>query len=383
MLDRVANEIYKCLRCGWCREYANYDLRNVCPAREMLGFESAFARGRMLLARGLLEGELSYSDKLIERMYTCLGCAACQVKCPLEVNTVEVFRTMREDAVKKGVPLPEPLLQINNTVEKFNNPLGKDQSERNRMMADLELGTRGEVLYFAGCYDTFRNPTIFRGTVKLLRSAGVEPGYLGGQEWCCGVPEIWNGSAELAKKLARHNVEEFKRAGAKVVVTSCAGCFNALGHYYRALLGEELPFKVVHITQFLAQALEDGRIRVRSLEEEKTGKITYHDPCHLGRHMKVYEEPRRLLRELFPHSFVEMPRNRDESWCCGGGAVVFPYLTQYSLRIAEKRIDEAKSVDAKSLVTACPSCINVLRVPARKIGLEVKNIVEYLATAVE
>ncbi|MGI6604117.1 MAG: (Fe-S)-binding protein [bacterium] len=381
MLVDVADQIYKCLRCGWCREKTAFGMHNICPAREILGFESSFGRGRVLLARGVLEGELTYSDKLIERMYTCFGCAACKVKCPLEVDTVEIFRAMREDAVQRGVPQPQPLAQINAVIAENKNPFGKQPAERDKMLRDLNLPVQGEVLYFGGCYDTLRNPAIFKGTVKLLEGAGVKPAYLGQNEWCCGVPQIWSGRRDLAVRLAEHNVDEINKAGATLVVTSCAGCYNAFGHYYRLLLGE-LPFQVMHITQFLAQALEKNHLPLNSLEQKIQGTITYHDPCHLGRHMGIYEEPRILLRNMFPASFQEMPRNRDDSWCCGGGAVVFPYLTQYSLQVADKRIAEAQSIDARTIVTTCPSCVNVLRLAGRRKGVDVKNIVELMAIAV-
>jgi Fe-S oxidoreductase len=356
--------------------------QRVCPAREVLGFESSFARGRMLLARGILEGEIEYNDKLIERMYTCLGCGACKTHCPLEVDTIEVFRTMREDAVQKGIPLPKALVGINKAIEEHKNPFAKPQEFREKMARELALPKEGEIFYFAGCYDTLRFTENFTNTISILRKIGINPSYLGENEWCCGVPQFWNGSTDLAHKLAQHNVVKLKKAGAKQVIMSCAGCYSVFGHFYKQILGD-LPFEVLHISQFLANKFNMGMLKLTNLEDKYEGNVTYHDPCHLGRHMGVYEEPRLLIKKMFPHIYREMPRNRENSWCCGGGAVVFPYLTQYSLRIAEQRIDEAVKIGAKTLVTTCPSCMNVLKIPARKKKIEVKNLLELLADAIE
>ena len=195
MLEKVSREIYKCLRCGWCREKVMEETRRVCPAREVLGFESSFARGRMLMARGILEEEIGYSDKLIERMYTCLGCGACKTHCPLETDTVEVFRAMREDAVEKGVPLPEALAGINKVIEEHKNPFARPQKLREEIAQEFSLPKEGETFYFAGCYDTMRYTENFKNTLSILKSIGVSrPSYLGEDEWCCGVPQLWNGS---------------------------------------------------------------------------------------------------------------------------------------------------------------------------------------------
>lgn len=382
MLKDVAGEIYKCLKCGWCREKVMEDTMRVCPAREILGFESSFGRGRVMMARGILEGELEYTPRLVERMYTCLGCGACKVHCPLEVDTIEIFRATREEAVKKGISLPEPLEGINRVIEEYQNPFGKPPEDRNTWALSLNTPPQGEVVYFAGCYDALRAPHTFTGTVNLLRKAGVNPAYLGEDEWCCGVPQIWNGSTDLAKRMAEHNVEYLVKAGAKQVVMSCAGCYNAVGYFYKQFLGE-LPFEVFHISQFLAKKLGEGALQLANLESKIPGGVTYHDPCHLGRHMGVYEEPRELLKQVFPNTYREMPRNRENSWCCGGGAVVFPYLTQYSLQITEDRVCEAAKAGAGTIVSTCPSCVSILRLPARKKKIEVKNLMEILAKAIE
>ncbi len=377
MLSRVSSEIYKCMKCGWCRE----EIQQICPAREVLGFESSFGRGRVALARGILEGEFYYNDKLIERMYTCLGCASCKVHCPLEVDTIEIFRAHREDAVEKGIPLPKSLEEINRVIEENKNPFGKSPELREKLAESFELPSQGEVFYFGGCYDSYRLPQDFKNTVYILRKIGINPAYLAGDEWCCGLPQIWNGSTDLARKLAKHNIEALKKAGAKQVITSCSGCFNAFGRFYRQVLGE-FHFEVIHITEFLANKLKSGQLRLKDLDVKYPGNITYHDPCHLGRHMGVYEEPRILLQQMFPKSFREMSRNREKSWCCGGGAVVFPYLTQYSLEIAGRRIKEAVDTGVNMIITTCPTCINVLKIPARKHKIDVKNLLDLLVDAV-
>ena len=174
-----------------------------------------------------------------------------------------------------------------------------------------------------------------------------------------------------------HNVEALKAAGVKRVITSCAGCFHALKSEYPEVIGE-LPFEVVHSSEVIAQLISDGKIK---LDTEITKTVTYHDPCHLGRHEQVYDAPRAAISAIKGVNFVEMPRNKANAWCCGGGSVVSTVFPDLTSEIAADRVDEVKKTEAQILVSACPSCESILGTGARKAKIEVVDLAVIVARA--
>lgn len=375
----VVDEMFRCSRCGYCREmvYPQTGTYKICPPYEARRWESYTARGRIAIARAILDGKIEYSDRLVERVYSDLLCANCKEHCGPGVDTLSVIRAMREDMVNLGLE-PAPLKEVDSNVERFYNVFGKSAVIRTEWAKELNFPNKGNVLYFTGCYDSFRYPETARAVVAILKKGGIDPAYLGEEEWCCGLPQLVNGHVDLAERMMRHNVEAIKASGAEMVVTSCAGCYHALKSEYPKVLGE-LPCKLVHVSEVIANLLEEGKIKF----EKEIGKtVVYHDPCHLGRYEGVYDPPRYALKSVPKLQLLEMLRNRENAWCCGGGGgatrVAFPDL---AAEIADARIDEARDVKADAIVTSCPLCLNVLTIAGEKKNLKVVNLPIIIAEA--
>jgi len=370
-LEECWHEINMCIRCGFCREMVHPPMETygVCPLFERFGFESFTGRGKISIAKGLLEKKINLSPRLAERIYSCLLCRNCSKHCPNEVDVVKVVRAMREELVKTGHGPPENIKKIESSIEKERNVFGEGKKKKVDLASSLELPKKSEILYFAGCYATYRYPETAQATVDILRKAGMNVSYLGEDEWCCGIVELQDGKRSLARELMEHNLSKIKESGAKQVVTSCAGCFHVLKSGYKEVLGERpSDFEVLHISQVIDDLIKKGTIK---LSKPIDASVTYHDPCKLGRYEGVFDEPRNSLKSIPAINLVEMKRNGKNAWCCGGGTIVYANDFDLSIDIANERIQEAKKAGAESIITACPLCMTVLRQSAKRTGAKV------------
>jgi len=382
-LEYYKNEIYSCCNCGFCREQIDYEtgIYGICPVYKIFGFDSYTGRGRANIAQGILEGRLEYTPRLIENLYKCLLCKNCTEHCTwagLYVDIPEIVKAMRRDIVDSGLE-PKSIKNVNSKVEKYHNVFGKDSSQMTKWAEDLDLSKTGDILYWSGCYNSFKYPKTSRSTIAILRAAKINPAYLSEEEWCCGDPQCANGQQNLSEELIKYNIEMIKASGAKIVLTACAGCYNAMKSDWPKVVGE-LPFKVVHISEFVADLLKKGKIRFKKPIDRK---ITYHDPCHLGRYQGIYDPPRDILKAIPKLQLEEMLRNRENAWCCGGGggaaAVAFPELSK---DVAKFRIEEAENVQADAIITTCPFCKSILS-NTTKNNMEVYDLTVLIAEAMD
>jgi Fe-S oxidoreductase len=234
------------------------------------------------------------------------------------------------------------------------------------------------IVYFPGCMATFRTKNTAKSTIELLRKAGVDFKLLGKDEWCCGSVLLRTGEQEGAKKTAEHNIQAFKNTDADEVVTSCAGCFRTLKKDYQDLFGDQ-DFEVQHIVEFIKKLVEEGKLKFSKTDL----KVTYHDPCHLGRHSKVYEEPRDILKSIPGVELIEMQRNRANARCCGAGGGVASAFKGLAEDMADSRIKEALETKADVLVSPCPFCVYALKGGAERLNVDIKvmDLVELLNDA--
>jgi heterodisulfide reductase subunit D len=234
------------------------------------------------------------------------------------------------------------------------------------------------LVYFAGCMATYRLPSIAEATIKILKHAGLEFKMLGEEEWCCGSVTLRTGFEEDGKLMARHNVDALKAIGATRVVTACAGCFRTLSMDYPEILGEELPFEVVHFPTLLKEIIEEGRI---DFPEGEKVSVTYHDPCHIGRHMGIYDDPREALESIPTVELREMQKNRENASCCGAGGGVRSTNRELARGAADTRLKEAEETGAEVLTTACPFCTFNLRegTERNESNLEMLDFPEFVA----
>lgn len=324
MIQDHIEDIIKCTRCGRCRA--------LCPINEELGWESTNSRGRMLLARSLAEGK-GPSDAMKTSFYTCLTCAMCSATCPSGAKPDEVVEEARKEMIGMGCA-PSYYNDILGNIVNSGNSLG-DKSPRNAWVPEeLKLQGKADVIYWAGCLTSYRQHRTALANLKILSRFGAK---VLEDEQCCGSPLLRLGGEPVTLE---HNVKAIKESGAKTVVTGCAGCYKTLSECLKGV-------EVLHVTQFVARHVDELPLK------RLPYKVSYHDPCHLGRCMKVYEEPRTIIERIC--DFEEMASSKQDARCCGGGGGVRRGYGDLARNIAKKRLMEAPA-GVDYIVTACPMC---------------------------
>jgi len=329
----------------------------------------------------LLDGLVGVSQGSADRFFLCTTCGFCKERCPLKVDSVKIVENLRAELVEKGFTRPEHDV-FTKRIEEVHNPYGEPHEERMQWLPpEAKVAENADIAYFVGCTTAYRRPEIAEATVKILNAASVDFITLHPEERCCGSPALRVGRRNLFAKLARHNVKAIKNAGVTRVVTSCAGCYRTLSQDYSELVGD-LPFKVIHASELIAELIREGRLR---LAKEVPETVTYHDPCHLSRHSGVYEPPREALKSIPAIKFVEMPRNREKAWCCGAGGGVKAGFPDFAMQAAVERLREAQEAGAKAVVSACPFCAHNLRDAIREVGSPLKfyDVTEIVLRAIK
>ncbi len=379
-ISQYKKEIYKCTRCGYCREMvrARDNTFRICPIREnTAGFESYTSKGKMMLMLGVLEGELGFTPKLAEIFFTCSTCGSCRVHCPVDIATTEIFEVFREDLVKNELALPQHILMGQKAITD-KNPYGEAQEKRVEWLSEsFEVGKSAPNAYFVGCTSSFRQKEIAQATYKILTRAGLDFTLLGPEEWCCGSPLFRTGQIEPAKSLAQHNIDKLNELGVTNVYFSCAGCFRTFQTDYPKYFGK-LNFKVDSISNLILALIKEGRLEF----QDEPIDLTYHDPCHTIRMTKKPDQsPRKLIKSLPGFHLVEMRSTEKGSMCCGAGGGVKVANPELALKIAGTRIQQALPLRVKYLVSTCPFCKRNLS-DAQKITnvpLEIVDLMELIA----
>lgn len=367
-------EIWKCSQCGFCTAS--------CPAVERTGWESYGPRGKMYLLKLLLKDKISLSRDFIDRFYSCTTCGRCSEVCQNNLGLVEIWEEFRSVLVKENLGPINIHKILATAIAESNNPYRESAANRSRWLDGIKLPTRGDVLYFAGCTAAIMLPSLARTGLKILQSTGQKITVLGEDEWCCGSVLLRTGQGNQVKKLADHNLEALQSTGAKLVVTSCTGCFKTISTDYPRLYGRNLPFEVMHITQYIKEQIDQGGLK---LTKPLQAKVTYHDPCHLGRHMGEYDAPRSILKAIPGVELIEMENIRENAKCCGGGGGVklaYPNLAQ---SMGKARVEEAAATGATILASCCPLCNFGLSeaISSGNTQLVEKDITELVLNALE
>jgi L-lactate utilization protein LutB len=285
----------------------------------------------------------------------CTSCGECREACPADIDTRKGILNARTRQLEQKDELSTEHRAVVKSVRNYDNPWQMPRARRARWAKGIGLDDKGDVLYFAGCSTSFLFPEVARAAVRLLRAVGVEPAYLGASECCCGSTVRKIGDVALAREKATACFEAFASAGAKTVVVSCPGCYSALDSCDD--LKERFGVVIHHLTEFL----DERRSSLRLSRGRGGGRMTYHDPCDLGRERGVFEAPRRLLEAVTGEPAIEMERSGRDSHCCGAGSGVRSGFPELSSEIARSRVSQAKSVGADTIVTACPWCVQSLR----------------------
>lgn len=324
--------------------------RFVCIVANQLKLESVAPYGKCFAAYYLRNGKVELRGRVVDVMYQCATCGLCKEWCLPGVDVPEIVKEERARIFERGAA-PGTILELSRKVESERNPYGEPHAKRFEVLSGKMRG-KGKVAYFVGCTAAYRQPEIAKATAKILER--VEGGFkLIGDEWCCGAPLLSAGHRKLAMEHAEHNRREVEKSGCEIVVTSCAGCYMALSREYPKL-GFPLGVEVLHLSQYLWRAISEGKIELRDLG--RSVSVTYHDPCHLGRRMSVYEEPRSVLSSIPGVRLLEMEWSRKNAKCCGRGGVLYMNFPELSRKIGAERVMEAAATGAEVLVTACPFC---------------------------
>ena len=389
-LMELEERILSCIGVGDCRnalkgKYSNPIIELSCPNRTHgSGFEVHFARGRFSLARALLDGRIQPSEGLAKEVYQCTLCGSCRYVCnncanpDLIVNAreniedhVEIWEELRADLVDAGVaPLPRHK-EIFAHQEKEHNPYFEKHSERlNWLSKDSEfLNPGGDYLFFVGCTSAYRLDDISRTLLEIAKKSNIKI-TISPEEWCCGSVNFRTGVETLGKKTVQHNNEIFKKIGIKKIIATCAGCYRTLKIDYPKWI-EDWDFEVLHAIEVIDELIQEGKIKIIN---KIPGIITYHDPCHLGRHAGVYDAPREVIDAIRSDDFVEMRRNRENAYCCGAGGGVKSGFPEFALEVAVERIQEAEETGAEWLTSVCPFCLGNLKEAARESGSKIKVV---------
>ena len=359
-----AEDLNLCMQCGLCA--------GLCPWREVDGEFYP----RQMIRMGQLGVEGYESDNIL---YGCTTCNKCVLNCPRGVKIIDIMRVMRSIIAETGA-IPGALKTAAGSCHSNGNPWSEPREKRMDWAEGLDVPTFGddtEYLLFVcctSCYDV-RSRKVARAVVELLKKAGVSFGVIGTEESCCGESIRKIGDEEEFMALSGKNIKLFKEKGVKKIITTSPHCYYTFTKEYPEQGGE---FEVIHTSQLFTQLLNDGKL---SLQGGYGKKVAYHDPCYLGRHSEVYEEPRGLLNAAGA-DVVQMGREKKFSLCCGGGGGRLWMETEPEQRFSYLRVQEAADAGAEILATACPYCISMLEdsVKTRDLDekLQIKELSEIL-----
>jgi heterodisulfide reductase subunit D len=299
------------------------------------------------------------------------------------IRLKDLWLSLRQDMVHSNV-YPKKVEMIRDNLEESHNVFAEDNEERADWVEDMRdapdhgyLKDQAEVVYFTGCTASYfpLAQKIPMALAEILDVSGVDFTLLGEEEWCCGFPLLGAGLMDMFQDFVDHNLEAVREKGAKEVLFACPSCYQMWREYYPH------EFKITHATQFLITLMKEKNVPLKELPMT----VTYHDPCDLGRGARVFDEPRELISSIPGVKFVELPRNRENCQCCGGGGNVEMIDATLSAEIARQKIDEILGTGAQAVITSCQQCVRTMTTYVRrnKVPIEVMDITELIHKALK
>jgi Fe-S oxidoreductase len=409
-----------CSNCKWIPQdkIKSWRFAKGCPSIAYANFNAYSARGRFAVARSLLDGKIEYTDRVLDVIYKDLACGSCVVSdkiCRYNLEPLENLLELKARAVTDGQLLLQHMPIIDNLRKEDTMILGKSRDKRGEWAKGLDVKDvtqeKAEIAFFAGCRFSYDEELqkVPRAVLSLLKKAGVDIGIFGGSESCCAGRAYQMGYRGEFTKFAENNIETWRTAGIKTIVVSCSDCYYTFKHLYPRL-GSKV--EVLHTVELLDRLIQQGKIKLR---KPVPLKVTYHDPCHLGRQGEpyvpwdgkekkilnqvviydppkpryngawgIYDPPRNILKSIPGLQLIEMERIREYAWCCGAGGGCYDAYPDFAAWTANERIAEANSTGAEVLVTACAHCernfTDVIKSKGQK--MQVLDIIELVQQAI-
>ncbi len=350
------NALFLCMQCGTCSAS--------CISK------SSFNLRKLVLESFLKGGELRCPD-----LWDCTTCHNCQSRCPRGIPLTDLIVNSRKEYIEEGA-IPPEVRDYLNSIQKFRNPFGQPKYKRIGWASDLDLKilngkTEFEWLWFVGCFTSYdpRAQEVAKKTARIFNEIGLNFAVLGNKEGCCGNDALALGEEGLFELLKEENESLFEEYGVKKLVTSSPHCYNTFKNYY-----EIETFSTLEV---IYNAIREGTLKFKYDVE---ARVTYHDPCYLGRYNGIYDIPREVLKSIYNIDFVEMRRIRENSFCCGGGSANF---MREGGRANVSRAREAVQTGANILAVSCPICLNMLEDGVKSINadIEVMDVIEIVHLA--
>ena len=399
-MNKTKNKRYTMQQCMQMAACTNcQSCADVCPAVKAAGDGQLSALYRMNGLKQILKsrsggilsklfGAKSLTEEewkeFSETVYRCTLCGNCQEVCPVGISLKDLWLSLREDLVDTKA-FPKKINMIKNNLESSRNVFDEDNEERAEWVEDMDdppddlyVKDSAEVVYFTGCTAAYFPVAqkIPLALADILLEAQIDFTLLGEDEWCCGFPLLGAGLKDLFAEFAEHNVAAVVEKGAKTVVFACPSCYEMWKEHY--------PYKahgleIFHSTQYLEQLILNGKIPFKNLDLT----VTYHDPCDLGRGAREFDAPRKVIQAIPGVRFIELPNNRENCNCCGGGGNLEMVDAKLSAGIAKNKVEEAVSTGAEAIVTSCQQCVRTMLTYAKrnKVPIDVLDITQLVHKA--
>jgi Fe-S oxidoreductase/FAD/FMN-containing dehydrogenase len=358
----LAEDAFACVQCGYCRP--------VCSLYAGRGWESATPRGKFYFLREYAHDNIDFDQAEVDTFLMCTTCKRCNPECQVNIPIQEDFDQMRGFLVMEKEFATYPAFYLMKAATRAEHNIWAELQEHRAdwVPDDIAYKDAGPLAYWAGCTASYIIPDIAQNAFRIFKEGGLEFAYMGTDENCCGAPMFMSGQWDAFEEVVRYNIDQFQRRGIKTLMVSCPGCWVFLNHYHREWakkLGLEYDVEVRHVSEVIAELIDQGRLQFKRPLDRK---VTWHDPCHIGRHGGIYDPPRKVLQSLPGLKLVEMVHNREHGLCCGSVLTRIKEPVPTSDRIAALRLDEAAAAGADLIYTTCPCCEFQFRVAGESIG---------------
>lgn len=355
-------ELDACTQCGECLKF--------CPVQEVTGRPEISPPEKIRMFRELISKTDGLKTKifgagaidpklfrdLTDALYECTVCGACGQSCPVGLFNQRLWPVLRKEMVKSGLAPVGAQGDMPRKVRETGNPYAEPVDKRYSpwFPENVKVADKADIAYYAGCTGAYYAQPMVRGDVLVLNAIG-EPFTMlpPEEEVCCGFPLFITGQHDMLGDLTKRLVEAYKARGVKMLVCSCPCCVNIMSRDWPVFYGKKLPFKIRHITQFVDDALKNGKLKIRKGLRER---IIYHDPCYLSRGVGVIAEPRSILKHIPGIELLEFDRHGVNSRCCGAGGAARKVYHENAIAMGRLTIDEAVEKKADKLVLSCPAC---------------------------